>query len=182
MRVEQYGAGRRVAGLFGDDPYRIDRAARRGAAHRRHDHRRSTQPARAVGLRAAVEAIGAQVRGDGVEAARVDDPSASRRRSLPDLVDGVANEWDLAGQVDVIGAGAGRCRHHGLAVAQVGPYGRNTTWVRDHPSSVDGLSESATMSGHCAARSPSRSRTAESLASERPANAMRVPSGADCAR
>ena len=64
-----------------------------------------------------------QIRGNGIEPARVHDPCAGVDGLLVVEVDGLAHEQRLTGQVGVVGAGGRTRGHQRHPVAQIGPYG-----------------------------------------------------------
>jgi hypothetical protein len=71
-----------------------------------------------------VEQVDADVGRDRVVATRVHDAGSGGGRLLVELVDGEADERNLAGEVDVVGAGVGDGGQQRLAVSEVGPDGR----------------------------------------------------------
>ena len=114
------------AGLVGADvlellPQRIDGAPGQSAAHV-GDHERRLSEVAVAGLRGGVvKHLDPDVRRDRIEPARVDDARAGGLRQLVVGGDGVVGEEDLAGQVDVVGAGGGAGVGQRVAVAGVGP-------------------------------------------------------------
>ncbi|AFR47601.1 hypothetical protein KTR9_0956 [Gordonia sp. KTR9] len=133
LRVEHEPPRLRVTCLLGDDPHGVDRAAGDPAAHRRHHEGGVGHLAGVVVGDLLVQRVGGDVGRYGVEAAGVDDACPGGGGDLVDLVDGVADERDLAGQIDVVGAGGGRRHHEGLAVLEVGTHGgADDLGARDH--------------------------------------------------
>ena len=103
---------------------RGDRPAARLALHRPHDEGRVLQVAGPVGQRGLVEQEDAEVGGDRVEAAGVDDPRPGALRVGVVALDRVAHEQDLAGQVDVVRPGVRAGGDEREPVAPVGADGR----------------------------------------------------------